>query len=84
MGHRNSRTKKLRIFSITKFYLGGCISVGSFVFAENLAAADMLPINWDQLSHIAVWLPLTRVGISLEFMPNRWPKLVYVNLNKFL
>jgi len=54
------------------------------VFAENLAAADMLPINWDQLSHIAVWLPLTHIGLSLEFMPNRWPKLVYVNLNKFM
>lgn len=84
MGHRNSRTKKLKIFGITKFYLGGCISVGSFVFAENLAKAELLPINWDQLFHIAVWFPLTRVGLSLEFMPNRWPKLVYVNLNKFL
>jgi hypothetical protein len=86
MANSNRRTTSLDIFAITKYYLYGTISVQSFNWARNFTQAEAMPINWAYLSHIAFWIPFTRLGISLEFYRpgSKKCKLVLVDLNKFM
>jgi hypothetical protein len=86
MANSNRRTTSLDIFAITKYYLYGTISVQSFNWARNFSQAEAMPINWAFLSHIAFWIPFTRLGISLEinYREQKKYKLVLVNLDKFM